>query len=95
MIEITFRLVEMALDSLKERWEAYKWYVDVVDGHDIEGLANLFKSYPKESGKPHLIIANTTKGKGISFIENKAEWHHKVPTEEQLKTAIKELEACK
>ena len=85
----------MALDSLKERWEAYKWHVDVVDGHDIEGLANLFKSYPKEFGKPHLIIANTTKGKGISFIENKAEWHHKVPTEEQLHTAIKELEACK
>jgi len=47
---------------------------------------------PVVPGIPHLIIANTTKGKGISFIENQAGWHHKVPTPEQLEEALKELD---
>src|SRR3972149_18506 len=73
----------MSLECLKSRWEAYNWHVDKTDGNCIEKLTGLFASYPVAPGKPHLIIAKTTKGKGVSFIENKAAWHHKVPNEEQ------------
>jgi len=81
----------MKLDSLKSRWEAYNWHVDEVNGNSIKDLAELFDSYPAVSDKPHLIIANTIKGRGVSFIENKAVWHHKVPDADQLNQAIKEL----
>lgn len=81
----------MALDDLKKRWEAYNWHVDAVDGHDIKGLMDLFDSYPVSKGKPHMVIAQTVKGRGISFIENQAVWHHKVPTPEQLQQAMEEL----
>jgi transketolase len=82
----------MALGNLKKRWEAYNWHVDEIDGNNISGLVKLFDSYPVINGKPHLIIAKTTKGCGVSFMENKPEWHHKVPTEEQMKTAFTELD---
>ena len=82
----------MALDDLKKRWEAYNWHVDVVDGHNINGLMKLFDSYPVPKDKPHMVIARTVKGRGVSFIENKAAWHHKVPTQEQLLQAIEELD---
>jgi transketolase len=81
----------MPLGNLKNRWSAYNWHVDEVDGNNIGALVKLFDSYPLEKAKPHLIIANTTKGCGVSFMENKAEWHHKVPDEAQLKQAFEEL----
>lgn len=62
-----------------------------VDGHDISALINVFSKYPIEQGKPTFVIANTIKGKGVSFMENKAVWHHKVPNEDQLTKAFKEL----
>jgi transketolase len=82
----------MSLENLKNRWNAYNWHVDEADGHNIEDLTKLFDQYPLEKGKPHLVIANTVKGRGVSFIENRAEWHHKVPTMEQLTQAIEELD---
>ena len=81
----------MALESLGSRWKAYNWHVDEADGNNIEELAVLFDTYPVEAGKPHLVIANTIKGRGVSFIENRAEWHHKVPSAEQMDQAIEEL----
>lgn len=81
----------MALENLKDRWTAYNWHVDVVAGHDIRSMAELFDTYPVAKDKPHLVIAQTTKGKGVSFIENQAVWHHKVPTQEQLQLAVEEL----
>jgi len=82
----------MRLDSLEERYRAFGWHAIEVDGNDIEELINIFRTLPVVPGKPHLVIANTTKGKGISFIENQAGWHHKVPTPEQLNEAIRELD---
>jgi transketolase len=82
----------MNMNPLRDRWYAYNWHVDEANGHDMAQLINLFNSYPVEKGKPHLILANTIKGRGISFIENKYEWHHKVPTLEQLNQAIEELD---
>jgi transketolase len=63
-----------------------------VNGNDIEALVGVFDQTPFVAGKPNLIIAETTKGKGISFIEDAAEWHHHVPTATELATALAELD---
>ncbi len=80
----------MALECLREKWEAFGWAVTETDGHDFDMLTeNLNMTCP---GHPHLIIAKTTKGKGVSFMENNAKWHHGAPTDEQLEQAISGLE---
>jgi transketolase len=81
----------MSLEPFKDKWSAFGWEVTEVAGNDIGKLVELFKKLPVVSGKPHLVIANTTKGKGVSFMENVAKWHHGVPTEEQLIEAMKQL----
>jgi transketolase len=82
----------MALESLKEKWSAFGWEVLETPGNDIEKLVAVFQKIPVKKAKPHLIIANTVKGKGVSFMENVAKWHHGVPTEEQMAEAMRELE---
>jgi len=82
----------MSLENLKDRWHAYNWHVDEVDGNSIGDLVRLFDSYPREIGKPHLVIAKTSKGCGVSYMENKPEWHHKVPDSNQLSQAMMELD---
>jgi len=83
----------MSLENLKEKWHAFGWHVLTVDGNNIEELVKIFKKIPTAKEKPQVIIANTTKGKGIPFIENDAAWHHKVPSEEQLKEALEILDS--
>ena len=83
----------MSLENLKEKWHAFGWHVLTVDGNNIEELVKIFKKIPTAKEKPQVIIANTTKGKGIPFIENDATWHHKVPSEEQLKEALEILDS--
>lgn len=82
----------IALEDLKAKWCSFGWEVVEVDGHNIEELLECFKKIPTVKGKPHLMIANTIKGKGISFMENQRQWHHKVPNDEELKQALSELE---
>ncbi len=82
----------MALDDLAAKWQAFGWQVDVVDGNDIGKLVSLFDQLPKNSGKPQLVIANTTKGRGVSFMENNAKWHHGVPSDDEFNQAMQELE---
>lgn len=79
------------MDPLADKWRAFGWAVDEVDGHDYRALLQRFQTIPIEPGKPTCIIANTIKGRGVSFMENKPEWHHGVTTEEQLATAKAEL----
>ena len=79
------------LDPLADRWRAFGWAVAEVDGHDHAALLDLFGRLPLESGKPTCVIAHTVKGKGVSFMEDRAEWHHKVPTRDQLASALEEL----
>lgn len=81
----------MSLESLEARWKAYNWHVDEVDGNNIGEFAGRLDMIPVENNKPHLVIARTVKGSGVSFMENKAEWHHKVPDAAQLNQAVKEL----
>jgi transketolase len=77
---------------LEQKFSAFGCQVQHVDGHDIEALTEVLSNVPFEKEKPVLILAHTIKGKGISFIENNHKWHHHVPTDEELKAAIRELE---
>jgi len=81
----------ISLHPLVDKWKAFGWEVREVDGHDITELNNVFKGIPFVSGKPNLIIAHTVKGKGISFMENASIWHYRLPNEEEIKIACKEL----
>jgi len=81
----------MALEPLEDKFRAFGYAVRHVDGNDIPALINLFDQLPFEKDKPNLILAHTKKGKGISFIEDKAPWHHKVPTETEFEIALREL----
>lgn len=82
----------MALEPLAERFAAFGYTVRTVDGNNIAALVDVFAQAPFEPGKPNLIIARTTKGKGVSFIEDAADWHHHVPTAAELTTALAELD---
>jgi len=91
-LQITAPTAEVCnTDPLDEKFESFGWAVKQVDGHDLKALKEAFDSLPFEPGKPSVIIANTVKGKGISFMENQLSWHHGVPNQEQYATAIKEL----
>ncbi|MBW4025460.1 MAG: transketolase [Proteobacteria bacterium] len=79
------------LEPLGDKWRAFGWEVHEVDGHD-HGL--LYQTFSAPGGsKPRCVIARTTKGRGVSFIEDRVEWHHKVPSLDQIKLALKELAA--
>ena len=67
-------------DPVDKKFESFGWAVNQVNGNDLDALKDAFKSLPLEKGKPSLIIANTMKGKGISFMENELKWHHGVPS---------------
>ena len=81
----------MALDNLSDKLKAFNWEVLEIDGHNFDEIYNAVEQ-AKKCNKPCAIIANTTKGKGCSFMENKAEWHGKAPNNEQLEQALNELE---
>jgi transketolase len=82
----------MNLEPFVKKWEAFGWNVIEVDGHNIEELIKAFEKAKRTKGKPSVILAHTIKGKGVSFMENKAEWHGKAPTKEEAEIALKELE---
>lgn len=81
----------MSSEPLKEKWEAFGWNVVEIDGHNYEQLLQEL-SRNSSNDKPKMIIADTVKGKGISFTEGVASWHHDVPNEDEYKTGVKELE---
>ncbi len=81
----------LRLEPLADKARAFGWVVREVDGHNHIELSNLLGSAPLEHGKPLFLIAHTTKGKGVSFMENSVDWHYKSPTTEQLEQALEEL----
>lgn len=85
----------MAQDSAEERWASFGWNVLSIPGNDMQAIDDAIDLSKHTKGKPTVIIANTTKGCGVSFMENLAGWHHKVPTAEQTEAAIKELDERK
>lgn len=82
----------MSMEPLEEKFAAFGYAVRHVNGNNISELTDLFEKLPFEQGKPNLILARTTKGKGISFMEDKVQWHHRVPTDAEYVAALQELE---
>jgi len=81
------------LNNLKNRWESFGWEVFEVDGHNIKELKKVFLEIKLlKNDKPKMLIAHTIKGKGCSFMQNKAIWHYRLPNKEELKIACKELQ---
>ncbi len=81
-----------SLEPLQEKFQAFGYAVVRVDGHDTRALLDVFGRVPFAAGKPGLVLAQTVKGKGVSFIENSAKWHHRVPTDQEMLLAYRELE---
>jgi transketolase len=82
------------LAPLDEKFKAFGFDVRRCDGNDVEALVGTLEQIPFRPGKPSLVLAKTKKGKGVSFMENVAKWHHRVPTEQEYTQAIAELEAA-
>jgi len=80
-------------EPLDEKWRAFGWAVKTVNGHNFAELTDAL-SQPAEIGKPTCVIANTVKGRGVSFMEDVAKWHHGVPSDAELKQALGELDAA-
>lgn len=78
---------------IDEKFKAFGWEVLETDGNNIPQLRETFQKIPLSEGKPTLVIANTIKGKGVSFMEDVKKWHHGVPSDEQYEQAINELSA--
>jgi transketolase len=79
------------LEPLAAKWRSFGWEVRDIDGHDHAALLQALT--PSTSGSPVAVIANTIKGKGVSFMEDRVEWHHKVPSSSQVEAALAELAA--
>jgi transketolase len=84
-----------ALEPLADKWRAFGWDVVEVDGHDVIALLKAFDDAAQPRDKPRVLIANTVKGNGVSYMLDQAGWHHGVPNADQLAQAIAELEAEK
>lgn len=81
----------MALESIYQRWTSLGWDVKEMNGDDIDDIVKSFSNINFENHCPHLLISHTTKGKGVSYMENVVKWHHGVPTEEEFNLAIQEI----
>jgi transketolase len=84
-----------ALEPLADKWRAFGWDVVEIDGHDVAALLEAFDAAARPRDKPRVLIANTFKGNGVSYMRDQAGWHHGVPNADQLAQAIAELEAEK
>jgi transketolase len=74
------------------KWEAFGWKVVSIDGHDVAGILGALEVAEGEKGRPTVIVANTVKGKGVSFAENNAAFHNASMTEEQYRLALAEID---
>jgi transketolase len=81
----------MNINPVHDKWEAFGWHVTDIDGHDMESIVRALNEAENTKGRPSVIIANTTKGKGSSIFEGKVEFHGVTPTEEEFDKAVKEI----
>ncbi len=81
----------MSPNPVDQKFAAFGWHVQVIDGHDFQQIADAVAAAKAEQGKPSVIIAKTVKGKGVSYMENQAGWHGSAPSEEQVAQAMSEL----
>jgi len=79
------------LSPLADRWRAFGWDVQEADGHDCEQLATLLDGFQTEAGRPHVLIAHTTFGKGVSYMEHQIKWHYWPMSDDEYAQAIAEI----
>jgi transketolase len=82
----------LSLEPLQAKWEAFGWKVFEMDGHCMEDIVSVLEMAVRFKGRPTVVIAHTTKGKGVSFMENNVAWHGKIPTQAEYEQALQELE---
>jgi len=82
----------MGLEPLLDKWRAFGWQVKEIDGHNIKEILQAYEEVREQNKKPKIIIAHTTKGKGVSFMENVVDFHGRAPTPQEAEIALKELE---
>jgi transketolase len=80
----------LSLDPFADKWRAFGWHTTEVDGHDLVALEQVLAA-PAAQKRPTVVIAHTVKGKGVSFMEDKLEWHYKSPSNDQLAQALAEV----
>ena len=78
-------------NNVRERFEAFNWHTQEIDGHDIDAVKQAIDEAKKVTNKPSVIVCNCVKGKGLSFMEDDNAWHKGVPSDEQYQMALKEL----
>jgi len=83
------------LSPLGDRWRAFGWDVHDVDGHDVEALTGTLNGFDVVNGLPHVVVARTTFGKGVSFMERRVAWHYWPMSDEQYVLALRELETTR
>ncbi|MBN1622081.1 MAG: transketolase [Endomicrobiales bacterium] len=81
----------MGIDPLVDKFRSFRWEPIEIDGHDFKQIIDAFKKAKATKGKPTVILAHTTKGKGVSYMENVCDWHGKTPSQEQADKALNEL----
>ena len=92
----SFTEKNLSLEPLGRRWEAFGWEVVTIDGHSFEELNRTFSGmFHRTSSKPLLILAQTVKGKGVSFMEASVDWHHRLPKGDEVEEAIRQLMTMK
>ncbi len=82
----------MNLSSLREKWSAFGWDASEIDGNNMAAVVEALRKIPENSGKPVAIIAHTVKGKGVSFMEDDNNWHYRIPNQQEVLAAKKELQ---
>jgi transketolase len=93
-LQISGRTVEvMSYEPLDQRWEAFGWSVREINGHDMQQIVQAAEDAPFETGRPSVVIANTVKSKGISFAEDRADYHYWKASQEQIDQAEQDLSA--
>ena len=82
----------LSIEPLDKKWESFGWNVHKIDGHNYDELLNALNICKSQNGRPSVIIANTIKGKGISYMEDVTRWHNTMPNEQEIMIARKDLE---
>ena len=85
----------MFMGDLTDKWRSFGWHTKEINGHDAGQLIDALDPRSRGKGKPYVIVAETIKGKGVSFMENNVKWHHRGISPEEMAEAMKELEAVK
>jgi transketolase len=82
----------MGVAPVKEKFEAFNWHVIETDGHSIPSIREAFSTSQRATERPSVLVARTNKGKGVSFMENQADWHGRAPNKEQMQQALDEID---